>query len=205
MSLYDDWILPPLLNIVMSQHQLLRYRRALVPMARGRVVDIGIGSGLNLPLYGAEVESVIGIDPSAGLLSLARRAAASAAVRAELLLGSATDLPLRTGSVDTVVMTWTLCSIPDPAAALREMKRVLRPGGALLFIEHGLSPEPGVARWQRKLTPIWRRLAGGCHLDRKVDELIRGVGFEIATLSTGYARGPRPMTFMYEGRAESRR
>jgi len=203
MSLYDDWILPPLLNIAMRQRQLRRYRRALVPRARGRVLEIGVGSGLNLPFYGAGVDSLVGIDPSPRLLAMARRAANGSAIRAELLLGSAMALPLPAASVDTVVMTWTLCSIPDPAQALSEMRRVLRPGGALLFVEHGLSPEPGVARWQQALTPIWRRLAGGCHLDRRIDQLILGAGFEIPALATGYADGPRPMTFMYEGRAEA--
>lgn len=202
MKFYDEWILPPLLNVVMSQRQLRRYRRAWIPRARGRVLEIGVGSGLNLPLYGTDVESVIGIDPSPRLLSMARRAAASVRVRADLLLGSAGALPLPDSSVDTVVMTWTLCSIPDPRTALREMRRVLRPRGALLFIEHGLAPEAGVARWQRALTPMWQRLAGGCHLDRKIDELLRGAGFAVAELSTGYADGPRPLTYMYEGRAE---
>ena len=202
MSFYDERILPPLINLVMQQRQLRRYRHTLVPRARGRVLEIGVGSGLNLPFYGAGVESVIGIDPSARLLAMARRIADATAVRAELLLGSAMALPLPAASVDTVVMTWTLCSIPDPALALREMRRVLRPGGALLFVEHGLSPESGVARWQRALTPIWRHVAGGCHLDRRIDHLVRDAGFEIPVLATGYADGPRPMTFMYEGRAE---
>jgi ubiquinone/menaquinone biosynthesis C-methylase UbiE len=202
MNFYERWILPPLLDIGMQQRQLRRYRLALVPRARGRVLEIGVGSGLNLPFYGAGVEVVIGIDPSPGLLAMARRAAESTAVRAELLLGSATALPLPTASVDTVVMTWTLCSIPDPAQALSEMRRVLRPGGVLLFAEHGLSPDTDVARWQRALTPLWRRLVGGCHLDRRIDFLIRRAGFEIPLLATGYADGPRPLTFMYEGRAE---
>jgi ubiquinone/menaquinone biosynthesis C-methylase UbiE len=187
----------------MSQRQLLRYRRALIPKARGRVLEVGVGSGLNLPWYGPGVESVVGIDPSARLLGMARRLAASAPVRAELLLGSATSLPIDAASVDTVVMTWTLCSIPDPAAALREMRRVLRPRGTLLFVEHGLAAEAGVARWQRLLSPGWRRLAGGCHLDRNIEQLVVGAGFAMAELSTGYADGPRPMTYMYQGRAEN--
>lgn len=203
MGVYDDCILPPLLNLAMRQRQLLRYRRALIPKARGRVLEVGIGSGLNLPYYGAEVESVTGVDPTPRLLAMAERIAASVPLRVELLCGSASDLPVTTASMDTIVMTWTLCSIADPASALQEMRRVLRPGGALLFVEHGLAPDAGVARWQRALTPIWRRLAGGCHLERKVDSLLRAAEFRIAALSTGYADGPRPMAFMYEGRAES--
>jgi ubiquinone/menaquinone biosynthesis C-methylase UbiE len=205
MKFYDERVLPRLIDLAMSQRQLLRYRRALIPRARGRVLEIGVGSGLNLPLYGAKVESVLGIDPSPRLLSMARRAAASLRVPVEFLLGSAGDLPLPNDSIDSVVMTWTLCSIPDPQTALREIRRVLKPHGVLLFVEHGLAPEAGVARWQRTLTPMWRRLSGGCHLDRKIDELMRGAGFELPELATGYADGPRPMTYMYEGRAESRR
>ena len=146
---------------------------------------------------------IVGLDPSARLLSMARRRADRVNAPVELMQGSATAIPLGDASVDTLVMTWTLCSIPDPLAALDEMRRVLKPGGALLFVEHGLSPEPGVARWQQWLTPAWRRLAGGCHLDRKVDDLLREAGFAIAELKAAYADGPRPMTYTYEGRAHS--
>jgi SAM-dependent methyltransferase len=128
-----------------------------------------------------------------------------AGVRAEFLQASATAIPLADNTVDTVVMTWTLCSIADPLAALREMRRVLKPGGNLLFVEHGLSPERTVERWQHRLTPMWRHIAGGCHLDRKVDDLIRSAGFDLMELRTEYASGPRPMTYMYLGRARLHR
>lgn len=169
--------------------------------ARGRVLEIGVGSGLNLTLYEEQVEVVFGLDPSERLLSMAQRRAAEAGVAADLILGSATNIPLENASVDTVVMTWTLCSIFDPLSALSEMGRVLKPGGALLFVEHGLSPEPAIERWQHRLTPLWRHISGGCHLDRKVDDLIRAAGFEILELRNEYARGPRLMTYMYEGQA----
>jgi ubiquinone/menaquinone biosynthesis C-methylase UbiE len=203
MSFYNRWILPPLLDLAMRQRQLEKYRRETVSRARGRVLEIGVGSGLNLPLYGGDVEAIIGLDPSERLLAMARQRAAGAAAPVDLILGSATDTPLANASVDTVVMTWTLCSISDPLAALREMRRVLMPGGALLFVEHGLSPEPAVERWQHRLTPMWGHISGGCHLDRKADDLIRVAGFEIAELRTDYADGPRVLTYMYEGRAES--
>ena len=145
--------------------------------------------------------TVVGIDPSPRLLAIARRRADAAGVRAELLQGSATAIPLADSTIDTVVMTWTLCSITDPLAALREMRRVLKPDGKLLFVEHGLSPEPGIERWQHRLTPIWCHVAGGCHLDRKMDDLIRSAGFDLTDLRTEYASGPRPMTYMYLGRA----
>jgi len=200
-SFYERRILPVLLDMTMRQRQLGKYRRHLIPTARGRVLEIGIGSGLNLPLYGEGVDVLVGLDPSERLLSMAHRRATEAGVRTALLQGTASRIPLADATVDTVVMTWTLCSIPDPLAALREMRRVLTLSGALLFVEHGLSPEPAVGRWQRRLTPVWRHLAGGCHLDRKIDDLIRSVGFELAELRTAYAQGPHPMTYMYEGRA----
>lgn len=202
MNLYDRWILPPVLDLVMRQHQLAKYRRRVVTAASGQVLEVGVGSGLNFPLYGKQVEIVFGIDPSPRLLAIARRRAAIAGVRAELMQGSATAIPLADKTIDTVVMTWALCSIPDPLLALREMRRVLKPGGRLLFVEHGLSPEPGVERWQHRLTPLWRHIAGGCHLDRKMDGLIRTAGFDLTDLQTEYAQGPRAMAYMYQGCAQ---
>jgi ubiquinone/menaquinone biosynthesis C-methylase UbiE len=204
-SFYDRWILPLILDLVMCQRQLTKYRREVLAKASGRVLEVGVGSGLNFPLYGKQVEIVFGIDPSPRLLAIAHRRAAAAGVRAELLQGSATAIPLADNTIDTVVMTWTLCSIPDPLAALREMRRVLKPDGRLLFVEHGLSPEPSVERWQNRLTPIWRHIAGGCHLNRKMDDLVRSAGFGLTGLRTEYAQGPRPMTYMYEGCAEPRK
>jgi ubiquinone/menaquinone biosynthesis C-methylase UbiE len=199
MDFYERWILPPILDLVMRRKDLTKYRRAAVAAARGRVLEIGVGSGLNFPLYGKQVEFVYGIDPSPRLLSIARRRAAASGIPVELLLGSATAIPLTDNAVDTVVMTWTLCSIPDPLAALREMRRVLKPDGNLCFVEHGLSPEPGVERWQHRITPVWRRMAGGCHLDRKMDDLIRLAGFNLTDLQVEYAPGPRAMSYMYQG------
>jgi ubiquinone/menaquinone biosynthesis C-methylase UbiE len=199
MSFYEHWILPPILDLIMQQEHLTKYRRAVVAGAHGRVLEIGVGSGLNFPLYGKQVELVYGIDPSPRLLAIARRRAAASGVPVELLQGSATAIPLADNAVDTVVMTWTLCSIPDPLAALREMRRVLKPNGNLCFVEHGLSPEPSVERWQHRITPAWRRMAGGCHLDRKIDELIRLAGFDLTNLQVEYAPGPRTMSYMYQG------
>lgn len=201
MGLYQRLVVPRLIELSMRQPQMQNYRRGLVPDARGRVLEVGVGSGMNLPFYAPGVQEVVGVDPSEELLAMARKRAAEASAPVMLMRGSATSMPLEDASFDTVVMTWTLCSIPDPSAALREMRRVLKPGGALLFIEHGLSPEPNVARWQHRLTPLWRRFAGGCHLDRKIDDLLRASGFDLPDLRNEYAQGPRPMTYMYEGRA----
>ena len=203
MNFYDRWVVPPILDLVMRQRPLRKYRREVVAEANGRVLEVGVGSGLNFPLYDKRVEIVFGIDPSPRLLAIARQRAVGAGVRAQLLRGSASAIPLANHTIDSVVMTWTLCSIPDPLAALREMRRVLKPHGRLLFVEHGLSPETGVERWQHRLTPIWCHVAGGCHLDRKMDDLIRSAGFDMIRLRTEYADGPRPMTYMYLGCAQS--
>jgi ubiquinone/menaquinone biosynthesis C-methylase UbiE len=200
-NFYDRWILPPILDLAMRQTQLQKYRREVVAATRGRVLEVGVGSGLNFPLYGKRVETVIGIDPSPRLLEMARRRADVVGFQVELLQGSAIAIPLGDSTIDTVVMTWALCSVTEPLAALREMRRVLKPDGALLFVEHGLSPESGVERWQHRLTPIWCHVAGGCHLDRKIDDLVRSAGFDLIDLRTEYASGPRPMTYMYLGRA----
>jgi len=202
-NFYDRWVVPPILDLVMRQRPLRKYRREVVAEANGRVLEVGVGSGLNFPLYDKRVEIVFGIDPSPRLLAIARQRAVGAGVRAQLLRGSASAIPLANHTIDSVVMTWTLCSIPDPLAALREMRRVLKPHGRLLFVEHGLSPETGVERWQHRLTPIWCHVAGGCHLDRKMDDLIRSAGFDMIRLRTEYADGPRPMTYMYLGCAQS--
>jgi ubiquinone/menaquinone biosynthesis C-methylase UbiE len=203
MSLYGRYIVPFLINASMRSKEVTAQRTELVPQARGRVLEVGIGSGLNLPFYGPEVMEVDGVDPSPELLRQARRRAAVARFPVRLHPDSAERLPFPDGTFDTAVMTWTLCSIPDPEAALREVRRVLRPAGRLLFVEHGSSPEPAVATWQRRLEPVWRRVSGGCHLTRKVDDLVRAAGFRIDSLATGYLPGPRVFTFRYQGDARA--
>jgi ubiquinone/menaquinone biosynthesis C-methylase UbiE len=165
------------------------------------VLEIGIGSGLNLRSYPAAVEQIIGLDPSPRLLALAQDAALRIPIPVELIQASAEAIPLSDRSVDTILTTWTLCSIADIRQALAEMRRVLRPGGRLLFVEHGRAPQPAVQWWQDRLTPLWKRLGGGCHLNRDMSDLIAGAGFRIDRLETGYMPGPKPMTFMYEGSA----
>ena len=199
MGFYARHVLPRMLDFTMRQNVLRPFRERIAGAAEGRVLEIGLGSGLNLPLYGGNVSSVIGLEPSAELLRLARRSAPAVAI--EMMEGSAEALPLEDRSVDTVVTTWTLCTIPDAGRALREARRVLRPGGSLLFVEHGRAPEPGVARWQDRLDPIWCRVAGGCHLNRQIDALVREAGFRIDRLQTSRLPGPRTHTFLYEGRA----
>jgi ubiquinone/menaquinone biosynthesis C-methylase UbiE len=203
MSLYSRFVLPPILNLVMKDKRLRERRERLVPKAHGTVLEVGIGSGLNLPYYDASrVRRLCAVDPSQELLAIARKKARRLGVDVELVPRSAERLPFPDASFDSAVLTWTLCSIPDPAAALAEIRRVLRPGGELFFIEHGLAPDPGVARWQRRLTPLWRPLAGGCHLDRRMDALVRAA-FSAVEIETFYLEGPHLLTYMYEGTARA--
>jgi ubiquinone/menaquinone biosynthesis C-methylase UbiE len=202
MSFYRRFIVPPLVELAMRQRALHPVRERVVAAADGRVLEVGAGSGLNLPLYGPLIRYVVALEPSPQLLRRARRRAATAAAPVELVEGSAEALPLADASVDTVVTTWTLCTIPDVSAALAEMRRVLRPGGALLFVEHGRAPEENVARWQDRLDPLWSRLAGGCHLNRPIDRLLRAAGFRIDRLRNFRLSGPATHNFMYEGRAD---
>ena len=203
MSFYQRHVLPYLLHLAMRQKQLVPFRRRVIGAAEGRVLEIGIGSGLNLPLYGPNVRSVVGLEPSPELMRMARERGRAASTSIEFLEASAEAIPLDGGSVDAVVTTWTLCTIPDATGALTEMRRVLKPDGALLFVEHGRAPEPGVARWQDRLDPLWSRIAGGCHLNRKIDGLISASGFRIDALRNARLPGPRTHTFLYEGRARS--
>lgn len=204
MSFYQDQIVPLLINLAMRQRNLTAYRRRVIPAAEGRVLEIGIGSGLNLPFYSRNAGQVIGLDPSPKLLAMARRNRQADMHPVTLIEGSAETIPLEDKSVDTVVTTWSLCSIPDAGRALSEMRRVLKPGGRLLFVEHGLAPEPRVQWWQHRLTPAWKRVGGGCHLNRAIKVLIEDVGFEFERFQAGYMRGPKPLTFMYEGAARHR-
>ena len=201
MGLYERHVVPCLTHLAMQSGRLLPFRRRVAGAAEGVVLELGAGSGLNLPLYGGAVRRVIALEPSGPLRDRARARAGSVGMPVEVLAASAEALPLGDGSVDTVVTTWTLCTIPDAPRALAEARRVLRPGGALLFVEHGRAPEPGVARWQDRLDPLWTHIAGGCHLNRPIDALIAAAGFRVTELATSRIPGPRTHTFFYKGRA----
>jgi len=201
MGIYARRVLPRLIDLAMASRVLAKERAGLIPEASGRVLEVGVGSGLNLPFYGPAVARLSGLDPSLALWELARGRAARAPFPVEFVAGSAEHIPFVAGAFDTVVTTWTLCSIPDPHAALAEMRRVLAPGGRLCFVEHGRSPDPRVLAWQNRLTPLWRRFAGGCHLNRPIDELIAAAGFRVARIERGYAEGPRLFTYRFKGLA----
>ncbi len=203
MGAYSKYILPGLLDLAMRNSEMASLRAEWVSQARGKVLEIGIGSGLNLPFYAVDVARVYGLDRSPELQRIARKRAALTHFPVEFFTQSAElDPPIANASIDTVVVTWTLCSVRDPILVLRNAARVLRPEGRLIFLEHGHSPSPGVASWQNKLTPIWKHVAGGCTLNRRIDDIVRSAGFRISHLVTGYMRGPRPMTFMYKGIAQ---
>jgi ubiquinone/menaquinone biosynthesis C-methylase UbiE len=201
MSFYSHHLLPRLINAAMSREEMARLRTAHVSAAHGVVLEVGIGSGLNLPFYSPAVTSILGVDPSRELLELARPRAMKMSCPVELLNRDASSLPVADSTIDTVVMTWSLCSIGDPAVALGEVRRVMKSRAALIFVEHGLSPDAGVRKWQNRLTPMWRRAAGGCHLNRDIRQLITNAGLTIADCEAGYVPGPRPASYTYRGRA----
>jgi ubiquinone/menaquinone biosynthesis C-methylase UbiE len=200
MALYSDVILPRLCDLAMRNKRLVPYRERVIGSAEGRVLEIGAGSGRNLPFYGPSAKQILALEPSPKLVAMAR-GIPHHAIPVTFLEASAEGIPLDDGTVDTVVTTWSLCTIPRAATALGEMRRVLRRGGRLLFVEHGLAPDQGVRWWQDRLTPAWKSISGGCHLNRPIRSLIEGAGFGIDRIETGYMLGLKPMTFMYEGSA----
>jgi ubiquinone/menaquinone biosynthesis C-methylase UbiE len=204
MGCYQNYVVPWVTHLSMRQTQLVPYRSRVVANATGRVLEVGIGSGLNLPFYSQSVNEIVGLDPSPRLLEMADEAAQRSSVPVELIEGTAEAIPVEGASIDTVLTTWTMCSIPDLDKALEEVHRVLKPNGRVLFVEHGLAPEPCVAWWQDRLTPVWTHLSGGCHLNRAIEDVIKRAGFSIERLDKGYLRGPKIMTFMYEGLARPR-
>jgi ubiquinone/menaquinone biosynthesis C-methylase UbiE len=201
-GIYARFVLPRLVHVVCGSERMARLRRDLVPRADGRVLEVGVGSGHNVPYYDpSRVEVVIGLDPSVGLLAMAERRVAKAAVAVDLVEASAEAIPLDDGSVDTIVMTWSLCSIGNPGAAAVEMRRVLRKGGRLLFCEHGLAPDARVRAWQLRLTPAWRLVSGGCRLDVDPPARLREAGFEVGVEEAAYVSSIRPASFVYRGTA----
>ena len=204
MGLYDRFILPYLIDLACGLKDVHRQRAKVVPQASGKVLEIGVGTGLNLAHYDAgKLEELWGLDPAAQMHRLAKKRMRRAGLDVKLLEVAAEEIPAPSGSFDSVVCTYTLCTIENPQQALAEIRRVLKPGGRLLFCEHGKAPDAGVQRWQQRLNPVWRSLAGGCNLDRAVPELLAEAGLKIGQLDTMYLPGPKPMTFNYWGVATS--
>ncbi len=202
MGLYSRYILPSVIHFTCGSKPNTRQREKVVPRARGCVLEVGIGSGLNLPFYDAtRLSKLWGLDPTPEMARMAQRAARSLPFEVEFIGLPVDELPLEDNSIDTVLVTYTLCTIPDTISALRQMRRVLRPGGELIFCEHGAAPDASVRRWQDRLNPIWQRLGGGCNLNRPIPALIEAGGFRISSLDTMYIPGWRPASFNYWGTA----
>lgn len=206
MSVYSEFCLPLLTNCVCGLPSLRSQRELLVPLAKGRVLEIGMGTALNLPYYDRKkVSRIFGLEPSPGMRRAAAKNVAASGLEVEWLDLPASRVPLEDESVDTVLLTFTLCSIDDWRGALLEMRRVLRPGGRLLFLEHGAAPDASVRKWQERITPLWKGMAGGCHLDRPIPRLVESGGFGLTSLDAAYLEGvPRIAGYTYRGIAAPR-
>ncbi|MEM7097236.1 MAG: class I SAM-dependent methyltransferase [Pseudomonadota bacterium] len=202
---YEQHVLPRLIDAACSQPPMTRLRETYVSEAKGDVLELGIGSGLNLVHYDEDkVRSVTGVDPAASITAKAQMRAEKISVPVEVLGISGEALDADNAAYDTVVCTWTLCSIPNPYRAVDEMRRVLKPGGKVIFVEHGKSDDPGIAKWQRRIEPLWKKIGGGCHLTRRVDDLLRDGGFRLDHFKSGYEDGPKVAAFMMHGVASPR-
>ena len=187
MGLYNKYVLPKVLNCTCGSKPINYQRKKVVPLAKGLVLDVGIGSGLNIPFYDmSKIDKVIGLDPSIELNELAIDVAEENNIDVDFMLCGAEEIPLPDNHVDTVLITYTMCTIPEVMEANKEMLRVLKPEGRLIFCEHGLAPDPKVSKWQSRIDPIWGKIAGGCHLNRNIPELITSAGFEIENMEQMY-------------------
>lgn len=202
-EIYEERLLPHIIDKACSMGQIMKLRSQVVPEARGIVLEVGMGSGINLQFYDRDkVDLVYGLEPSTGMRHKARANLDRSPVAVEWLDLPGEQIPLADNSVDTVLLTFTLCTIPDWQAALEQMVRVLRPGGRLLFLEHGESPDSGINKWQHRITPGWKKLAGGCHLNRNISELIGSAGFVVDSLENFYVpKAPKIAGYIYKGRA----
>ena len=187
MSLYDKYILPKVLNCTCGSKPISYQRKKVVPLAKGKILDIGIGSGLNIPFYDlSKIDKIYGLDPSSELIKIAKKMAVKKNISIEFLLCGAEDIPLPNNSIDTVLITYSMCTIPEVLKANYEMFRVLKPDGRLIFCEHGLAPDKSVAKWQKRINPVWGKIAGGCNLDRDIPDLISSSGFKILSIEEMY-------------------
>ena len=204
MGLYAKYLLPRTVHFLCSAKRIRKQRKKVVSLAAGRVLEIGIGSGLNLPLYDPDkVQHVWGLDPSIELWALAKRTASQVDFSVEFIKGDAEAIPFEDRSVDTVLVTYTLCSVPGALSALEEIRRVLKLDGQLIFCEHGAAPDASVRRWQNRLNPIWKRIGGGCNLNLPIPSLMEQAGLKIRKMDTMYLPGWKPVTYNYWGTAGS--
>ena len=187
MNLYNKYILPKFLNCACGSKPINYQRQKVVPLAKGKVLDIGIGSGLNIPFYNSDkIDQVIGIDPSHELIELAKELANDSKASIDLVIGSAESIPYPDNFFDTVLVTYTMCTIPNVVIANKEIWRVLKEDGRLIFCEHGLAPDKKISKWQNRIDPFWGKIAGGCHLNRDIQKLITDAGFSFESLDKMY-------------------
>jgi ubiquinone/menaquinone biosynthesis C-methylase UbiE len=199
---YENYILPKLTHWICSSQLIARQRKKVVPLAKGYILEIGMGSGLNLPFYDtSKVEYLWGLEPSEQLRNLAGKQARNVQFEVEFISQAVEEIPLNSNSVDTVLVTYTLCTILEVLHALNEMRRVLKQGGELIFCEHGIAPDENIRRWQNRVNPIWKRIGGGCNLNRPIPNLIEQGGFQIKNMETMYIKGWKPAAFNYWGSA----
>lgn len=199
MSIYEEHVLPRVINVALGGRAFDRIRSRLASGLSGDVLEVGFGSGRNISHYPREISRVLAVDPAIVGRRLAAKRVAASRIAVEYVGLDGQALPLESSTIDHVLVTWTMCTIPDIDAALREIHRVMRPGGGLHFVEHGRSPDPKVARWQDRLTPLQSLIFGGCHLNRSIDRLLAGAGFRLARMENYYMKGPKPLGYMFEG------
>lgn len=206
MGFYENYVLPRMIDVACGAGPILKQRQKVVPHARGRVLEVGMGSAINIPFYNADqIEMVWGLEPSEGMRRKAAPRIADAPFPVEWLSLPGEEIPLEDNSADTVLLTFTLCTIPDFARALDQMRRVLKPGGRLLFAEHGEAPDENVRKWQERINPIWKRFAGGCNVNRRIPQLIEAGGFKIEEVDSMYLpQTPKIAAFQYWGSATQR-
>jgi len=202
MGIYQKYVVPKLVHFTCGLKPTMKQREKVVPLAEGRVLEIGIGSGLNIPFYNAgRIEHLWGLDPSPEMWSIARKSAAQHHIDVEFIEAGCESIPLDNDCADTVMMTYTMCTIPEVRSALDEIRRVLKAGGKLVFCEHGLAPDKNVQRWQNRLNSTWNKLGGGCNLNRPIPQLLQQAGFRFPDMETMYVPGWRPASFNYWGTA----
>ena len=204
MGFYNRYILPCCLDRACAIGPITKQRQKIVPRATGVVVEIGIGSGLNLPHYDASrVTKIIGVDPDDHIWTRSKARRAASPIEIERIGLSGEALPLEDNITDSVVVTYSLCTIPNPVKALQEMSRVLKTGGQILFTEHGKAPDASVHKWQNRIDPLWRKIAGGCHSGRDIPQLFKKAGLQIISLEQMYIPGPRVLSYNYWGSAQT--